>query len=116
LAELVQQPLILKERSESKTRELLKQIEQRDFELNVFMECESAEAVKLAAMKGLGVGVLYRDHLNTEVRRGDLKIVKISDLKRIDSKSFILYKVDRPLSPNAQEFLGLLRPPQHKSS
>jgi DNA-binding transcriptional LysR family regulator len=115
LAELARQPLILKERSESKTRELLKQIEQRGFELNVFMECESAEAVKAAVIKGLGVGVLYRDHLNTEVRRGDLKIVRISDLKRIDSKSFILYKIDQPLSPYARKFLGLLRPAQQKS-
>ena len=79
------------------------------------MECESAEAVKVAVIKGLGVGVLYRDHLNAEVRRGDLKIVRISDLKRIHSKSFILYKIDQPLSPNAQEFLGLLRPAQQKS-
>jgi DNA-binding transcriptional LysR family regulator len=115
LAELARQPLILKERSESKTRELLKQIEQRGFELNVFMECESAEAVKAAVMKGLGAGVLYRDHLNAEIRRGDLKILRIFDLKRIDSKSFILYKSDQPLSPNAQEFLGLLRPAQQKS-
>jgi DNA-binding transcriptional LysR family regulator len=115
LAELARQPLILKERSESKTQEILKQIEQKGFVLNVFMECESAEAVKLAAMKGLGVGVLYRDHLNTEVKRGDLKIVRISDLKRIDTNSFILYKAGQALSPNAREFLGLLQPAQQKS-
>ena len=66
-------------------------------------------------MKSLGVGVLYRDHLNAEVRRGDLKIVSISDLKRIDIESFILYKIDQPLSPNAQEFLGLLRKAQQQS-
>jgi DNA-binding transcriptional LysR family regulator len=115
LAELAQQPLILKERSESKTQELLKQIEQRGFELNVFMECESAEAVKVAAIKGLGVGVLYRDHLKAEVRRRDLKIVAISDLRRIDSKSFILYRVNQPLSQNTQEFLALLRSPHRKA-
>jgi DNA-binding transcriptional LysR family regulator len=114
LAEFAQLPLIVKERSESKTQELLKQIEQQGFELNLFMECESAEAVKLAVMKGLGVGVLYRDHLKAEVRRGELKIVRIPELKRIDIKSFIIYKKDRPLSANAQEFLGLLRQSQHK--
>ena len=114
LAELAQLPLIVKQTSQSKTLELLKQIEQQGFELNVFMECESAEAVKLAVMKSLGVGVLYRDHLKMEVSRGDLKILSITDLKKIEIESFVVYKKDQPLSPNAQEFLGLLRKSQRK--
>ena len=114
LAELAQQPLIVKQRSQSKTQELLKQIEQQGFELNVFMECESAEAVKLAVMNCLGVGVLYRDHFKNEIRRGDLKILSITDLKKIEIESFVVYKKDQPLSPNAQEFLGLLHESQRK--
>ena len=114
LAELAQLPLIVKQRSQSKTQQLLKQIEQQGFELNVFMECESAEAVKLAVMKCLGVGVLYRDHLKNEVRRGDLKILSIIDLKRIEIESFVVYKKDQALSANAQEFLGLLHKSQRK--
>ena len=114
LAELAQLPLIVKQTSQSKTQELLKQIEQQGLELNVFMECESAEAVKLAVMKSLGVGVLYRDHLKTEISRGDLKILSITDLKKIDIESFVVYKKDQPLSANAQEFLGLLRKSQRK--
>jgi hypothetical protein len=78
------------------------------------MECESAEAVKLAVMKCLGVGVLYRDHLKNEVRRGDLKILSIIDLKKIEIESFVVYKKDQPLSANAQEFLGLLHKSQRK--
>ena len=79
------------------------------------MECESAEAVKLAVMKNLGVGVLYRDHLKAEVRRGDLKILSIPDLRPIAIESFIIYDRNQPLSANAQEFLGLLRKSQHNS-
>ena len=109
LAELAQLPLIVKQRSQSKTQQLLKQIEQQSCGLNVFMECESAEAVKLAVMKTLGVGVLYRDHLKAEVRRGDLKILSIRNLKKLEIESFVVYKKDQPLSANAQEFLGLLR-------
>jgi LysR family transcriptional regulator, transcriptional activator of the cysJI operon len=114
LAELAQLPLIVKQRSQSKTQELLKQIEQQGFELNVFMECESAQAVKLAVMKSLGVGVLYRDHLKNEVGRGDLKILSITDLRKIEIESLVVYKKDQPLSPNAQEFLELLRKSQRK--
>jgi LysR family transcriptional regulator, low CO2-responsive transcriptional regulator len=115
LAEVAQLPLIVKQRSQSKTLELLKQIERQGCELNVFMECESAEAVKLAVMKTLGVGVLYRDHLSAEVRRGDLKILSILDLNPTAIESFIIYNKSQPLSPNAQEFLGLLRKSQHHS-
>ena len=113
LAALARLPLIVKQRSQSKTLDLLKQIEQQGFELNVFMECESAEAVKLAVMKNLGVGVLYRDHLKAEIRRGDLKVLSISDLKPTAIESFIIYNRNRPISPNAQEFLELLRKSQH---
>jgi len=113
LAELARLPLIVKQRSQSKTLDLLKQIEQQGVELNVFMECESAEAVKLAVMKNLGVGVLYRDHLKAEIRRGDLKVLSISDLKPTAIESFIIYNLNRPISPNAQEFLELLRKSQH---
>ena len=80
------------------------------------MECESAEAVKLAVMKYLGVGVLYRDHLKNEVGRGDLKILSITDLETVAIESFVIYKKDQPLSSNAQEFLGLLRKSQRRSS
>jgi LysR family transcriptional regulator, low CO2-responsive transcriptional regulator len=115
LAELAQMPLIVKQRSQSKTLELLKQIERQGFEPNIFMECESAEAVKLAVMKNLGVGVLYRDHLSAEVTRGDLKILSIFDLNPTAIESFIIYNKSQPLSPNASEFLGLLRKSQHNS-
>ena len=113
LAALARLPLIVKQRSQSKTLDLLKQIEQQGVELNVFMECESAEAVKLAVMKNLGVGVLYRDHLKAEIRRGELKVLSISDLKPTAIESFIIYNRNRPISPNAQEFLELLRKSQH---
>jgi hypothetical protein len=64
-------------------------------------------------MKNLGVGVLYRDRLKAEIRRGDLKVLSISDLKPTAIESFIIYNLNRPISPNAQEFLELLRKSQH---
>jgi hypothetical protein len=57
--------------------------------------------------------VLYRDHLKAEIRRGDLKVLSISDLKPTAIESFIIYNLNRPISPNAQEFLELLRKSQH---
>jgi LysR family transcriptional regulator, hydrogen peroxide-inducible genes activator len=111
LAELAQGPLIVKESRAAKSCELLKQLEDQGWQPNILMECESAEAIKTAAVKGQGLGILYQDHV--QVRRGQLKIVKVPGLRRIESQTFIIYLKEKPLSQNARDFLALLqRPPQ----
>jgi DNA-binding transcriptional LysR family regulator len=115
LAELAQGPLIIRKASEGKTLDILRKIEDQGFQPEIFMECESAEAIKIAVMKGMGLGILYKDHVEPEVERGELKIVKVAGLKRIDTRSFIVYRKDKPLSQNAQDFLALLREPPHKT-
>jgi len=72
------------------------------------MECESAESVKIATMKGLGLGILWRDHLKTEIKRGDITIVKIPELGKMEAQTFIVYHKERPLSRTARDFLDLL--------
>jgi DNA-binding transcriptional LysR family regulator len=109
LAELAQSPLIIRKGTEGSTRGMLKQIEDQGFQLNILMECDSGEAIKIAAIKGMGVGILYQDHLQGEIQRGDLKVLRIPELKKIDVQSFIVYHQERPLSPNAQDFLDLVR-------
>ena len=34
-------------------------------------------------MKGLGLGILFEDHVQSELKSGELKIVKVAGLKRI---------------------------------
>ena len=115
LAEVAQGPLIIRKASEGKTLDILRKIEDQGFQPKIFMECESAEAIKIAVMKGMGLGILYKDHVEPEVERGELKIVKVAGLKRIDTRSFIVYRKDKRLSQNAQDFLTLLREPPHKT-
>jgi DNA-binding transcriptional LysR family regulator len=109
LSDLAQAPLIIRRGRLAKTRQYLNQIEQKGFHLNILMECESAEAVKIATMKGMGVGIAYRDHVESEVQKREIKILKIPGLKRADAQSFVVYQKDKPLSPNAQAFLQLLK-------
>ena len=78
------------------------------------MECESAEAIKTAAVKGQGLGILYQDHVEAEVRRGQLKIVKASGLRRVETQSFVVYPKDKTLSQNALDFLAMLQEPPQK--
>jgi hypothetical protein len=50
--------------------------------------------------------------VNHEVQRGEYKILPIKGLP-LNGRSYIIYDRERPLSPVAREFLGLLR--RHKS-
>jgi DNA-binding transcriptional LysR family regulator len=109
MAEFADGPLVVRKGRGAKTWEILEQIEARGFPLNILMECESAEALKAAVSRGMGLGILYQDHLDAELKRGELKLVKVAGLKKIESKSYIVHHKDKPLSHNAQEFLHLMQ-------
>ena len=114
LAEVAQAPLIIKKGGQGRPSELLRQIESQGFRLNILMECESGQAIKIAVLKGMGVGILYRDQVESELEAGSLKTLRIAGLKRINGKSFIIYRKGRPLSHNALDYLALLGGPRQK--
>ena len=110
LAELARAPLIVRKGKADvgSTWEILKQLEERGLKLNIIMDCELPEGVKAAVKTGMGLGILYRDIVEPDIRAGDLKIINVPELKmRVDS--FITYHKNKSLSPNAQDFLSLLR-------
>jgi DNA-binding transcriptional LysR family regulator len=72
------------------------------------MKCDSAQGVKVAVGQGLGIGLLYRSHVEKEIRTGELKALNVTGLKK-HVQSFIIYRAERPISPAAREFLELLR-------
>jgi DNA-binding transcriptional LysR family regulator len=72
------------------------------------MKSDSAQGVKVAVAQGLGVGLLYRSHVEQEIRRGELKVLNVPGLKT-HIQSFIIDKAGKLLSPAAQAFLELLR-------
>ena len=76
--------------------------------LNIAMRCESPEAVKTAVREGMGIGILSEDTVKPEIKKGEFKIVKLSDL-RLEGESWIVYRRDKSLSPVAADFLRLLR-------
>jgi DNA-binding transcriptional LysR family regulator len=114
LAEVAQAPLIIKKGRQGRPSEFLRQIESQGFRLNILMECESGQAIKIAVMKGMGIGILYRDQVESEFEAGSLKTLRIAGLKRINGKSFIVYRKGRPLSHNALDYLALLGGPRQK--
>lgn len=67
-----------------------------------------SEAVKTQVKMGLGLGILYEDLIEFDLKSCDFKAIRVPKLD-LDSESFIVYRKDRPLSANARAFLSLLR-------
>jgi len=72
------------------------------------MHCETAEAVKAAVKRRMGFGILYRDLVQADIQRGDLRIIRVPGLE-MHTDSFIIYPKQKPLSSDAKDFLALLR-------
>jgi DNA-binding transcriptional LysR family regulator len=110
LSELAAAPLILREgkASQGGLEKIFKQLERDGIKPNIVMRCESAEAVQTQVRLGLGFGILYRDRIETELRDGEFKLIRVPKLD-LDGESFIVYRKDRPLSETAMDFLLLLR-------
>jgi DNA-binding transcriptional LysR family regulator len=108
LPELARVPLIVRGRKKSSSQQILDEVEQQGFQLNILMKCDSPQGVKVAVARGLGLGLLYRNHVDQEIKTGELKILQVPDLKKY-IQSFIIYKAGEPLLPAAKELLELLR-------
>jgi DNA-binding transcriptional LysR family regulator len=87
---------------------LLREMKKKGLSPNVALRCESPEAVKTAVRGKMGVGILFKDTVDPEVRKGGFKILKLP-VKNFESRSFIVYRKDRTLPANAREFVDLLR-------
>jgi DNA-binding transcriptional LysR family regulator len=108
ISELARGPLIIRGRGKSSSQQILAEVQQQGFWLNVLMKCDSAQAVKVAVAQGLGLGLLYRGHVEQEIKAGELKVIEVPGLKKY-IQSVIIYKAEKPLSAAAQDFLELLR-------
>jgi DNA-binding transcriptional LysR family regulator len=90
------------------TEKALKQLQERGLEIKIGLRCEDPMAVKAAVRQGMGVGIGFEDTIKAEVDAGELKILRVCGLQ-LETSSFIVYSKQRPLSPLAEDFLGLLR-------
>jgi DNA-binding transcriptional LysR family regulator len=113
LAEIAAVPLIIhrgiRRGTGKNTLDIMKRIEELGQAPTILMESNSGEAVKTAALKGMGIGILMQAHLDNEVRKREVKILKIRNLKEMWVSTFVIFKKDKRLSSNAQIFLDMLK-------
>jgi DNA-binding transcriptional LysR family regulator len=88
---------------------MLKQINSQGIMVNVALRCAFPDAVKAAVRRKMGIGVLFNNLVEEDIRRGYLKSLKFSGLPKVVGSTYIVYSKKKPLSPAALEFLSLLR-------
>ena len=59
-------------------------------------------------MKGLGLGILFEDHVQSELKSGELKIVKVAGLKRIKNSVLARLSLTLRLGENRSPDTGAL--------
>ena len=79
------------------------------YRMNVALRCEASTTVKAAVRIGMGVGILYRNAVASQVARGNLRLLNVPELKEMGIQSFIIFDKRKSLTPMAQEFLQILR-------
>ena len=92
----------------SRTEDLLKRVQKHGLKPNIVMSCDSADTVKNAVKNGMGLGILYRDFIESDISQGSLKIIRVPGLN-FYINSFIVYRKEKRFSANAQDFLLVLR-------
>jgi DNA-binding transcriptional LysR family regulator len=88
--------------------ERLRDLGQPNFTAKSLLHCESAEAIKTMVRSGAGVGILYRDVIKEEVRRKEFAVLNLPGID-FDAWSYIVYRKEKFLTPQVEQFLGLLR-------
>jgi len=76
---------------------------------NVVLEVETIEACKRMVLRLLGLGFLPLLAVTDELRRGQLRAVKITDAEPLHRSLDVIRSRHRPLNECAQNFLNLLR-------
>jgi DNA-binding transcriptional LysR family regulator len=88
---------------------MLKAIKSRGLTLNIALRCASPDAVKAAVRKRMGIGILFHNLIEEEIKKKEIKVLRFAGLPRVVGNSYIVYKKAKPLTAPASEFLALLR-------
>jgi DNA-binding transcriptional LysR family regulator len=111
LEELAKMPLVIRAGSENggyRTALLFGKMRQSGFKPNVAFGCTSPDAIKAAVKNGSGAGILARHAVQDQLSKGEFAVLKIKGV-RLDAKTYILWRKEKPLSEPLQHFLTLLR-------
>jgi DNA-binding transcriptional LysR family regulator len=108
LEDLAGSPLIVRE-GKGTTDRMLTILRSNGVKLNVTLRCATPDAVKAAVRKKMGLGILFHNMIEEDIRRKEIKILRIAGVPRISATSYIAFDKSRSLSHPANDFLALLQ-------
>jgi DNA-binding transcriptional LysR family regulator len=108
LQDLSKTPLIVRE-EKGATEKMLKQLTRGGITVNVALRCVTPAAVKAAVREKMGLGILFYNLIEEDIKRKDLKTLKFPGFPKLVGNSYIVYGKNKPLSCAANDFLALLR-------
>lgn len=111
LAELSQEPLIIRERGSGSRHALENALQQAGTELaalRIIAEMGSTQAIKQAVKAGIGVSIISKRAVEEECHHGLVCCVRLREL-RVSRHFYIVVHRDRTRSPLCQAFLDFLK-------
>jgi DNA-binding transcriptional LysR family regulator len=114
LADLARIPVITRE-GRGTTHKFIKQMGSLGISLNIALLCQSPEAVKAAVAEKSGIGILFHNAIEQELKGKEVRCLRVADLPRFAAQSYIVYSASKPLSPPADDFRILLRSIKEKA-
>ena len=100
-------PIIVRDARDA-TDKMLKEIKSRGLTVKIALRCASPDAVKAAVRKKIGVGILFHNLIEEDIKRKELKVLRFAGIPEVLGSSFIVYPKAKPLNAPASEFLALL--------
>jgi DNA-binding transcriptional LysR family regulator len=108
LQDLSQTSLIVRE-GKGATEKILKELTRGGITVNVALRCVTPDAVKAAVREKMGLGILFYNLIEEDIKRKDFKPLSFPGLPKLAGNSYIVYTKNKPLSWAANDFLVLLR-------
>ena len=100
LQELTQHPLVVRGGSLC-----VENLMKRGFKPRLALQCHTPETVKTAVSRGMGVGLIFRNWIESDADKGVFRMIDVPDLRNITFKSSIIYGVQKPLALCAKDFI-----------
>jgi LysR family transcriptional regulator, low CO2-responsive transcriptional regulator len=105
LKELLRQPLVVRAGSTC-----VEELRRRGYELaSSALHCRAPDALKLAISQGLGIGLVLKSWVESEINRGELTLINVPELALLTYQSFITWNRRRTLSGHAQHLIQTMR-------
>lgn len=112
LDELTREPFLISRRGSGTQTVMEERLRQEGLVLRNAMEFGNTEAVKKGVLAGLGISILSRHTISTELEAGLIQSVPLEGV-RLDRRLYFIHRKEKYLTKAVEAFLNLLTMTQH---